>query len=65
MNTIQGYQVFSPIGFMMYPCNLAYFCKECDSCDVSQGTGYFDQYNNDVIAFYSKDYVAGKLKHKI
>ncbi|XP_037826848.1 chondroitin sulfate glucuronyltransferase, partial [Lucilia sericata] len=57
MNTIQGFQVYSPVGFMMYPCKLAGFCKECETCDVSQSTGYFDKWNYDVISFYSRDYV--------
>lgn len=59
MNTIQGFQIYSPIGFVHYPCNLANFCKECDTCDVSQGGGYFDKENSDVISFYSRDYVKG------
>ncbi|KAH8293342.1 hypothetical protein KR018_007670 [Drosophila ironensis] len=64
MNTIQGFQVYAPIGFQMYPCRWAQFCKECDTCDVSQSSGYFDRHNHDVIAFYSRDYVqARKLLH--
>ncbi|XP_055370985.1 chondroitin sulfate glucuronyltransferase [Condylostylus longicornis] len=62
MNTIQGFQIFSPIAFMMYPCKAFNFCKECDTCDVSQGTGYFDKYNYDVTSFYSKDYVEARKK---
>lgn len=61
MNTIQGYQIYSPIGFMMYPCKFAGFCKECESCDVSQSSGYFDKANYDVVSFYSRDYVQGKF----
>ncbi|XP_036318261.1 chondroitin sulfate synthase 2 [Rhagoletis pomonella] len=60
MNTIQGFQIFSPIGFMMYPCRLAHFCKECESCDVSQSTGYFDKWNYDLTSFYSRDYVQAR-----
>lgn len=64
MNTIQGFQVYAPIGFQMYPCRWAQFCRECDTCDVSQSSGYFDRHNHDVIAFYSRDYVqARKLLH--
>ncbi|KAH8367529.1 hypothetical protein KR200_008803 [Drosophila serrata] len=64
MNTIQGFQVYAPIGFQMYPCRWAQFCRECDTCDVSQSSGYFDRRNHDVIAFYSRDYVqARKLLH--
>lgn len=59
MNTIHGFQLFSPIGFMMYPCDVTNFCKECESCDVSQNSGYFDTANNDIISFYSTDYVEG------
>ncbi|XP_055842343.1 chondroitin sulfate glucuronyltransferase [Episyrphus balteatus] len=62
MNTIQGFQVYSPIGFMMYPCKFAHFCKECETCDVSQSAGYFDRWNYDVIAFYSRDYVQARKK---
>lgn len=62
MNTIQGFQIYSPIGFMMYPCNFAHFCKECDNCDVSQAAGYFDSTNYDVVSFYSRDYVEARKK---
>ncbi|EDW62593.2 chondroitin sulfate synthase 2 [Drosophila virilis] len=60
MNTIQGFQVYAPIGFQLYPCNWAHFCKECDTCDISQSSGYFDRQNHDVIAFYSRDYVQAR-----
>lgn len=63
MSTIQGFQVFSPIGFSMYPCLFTNLCKECDNCDVSQSSGYFDTENTDVISFYSRDYVEGKFFH--
>lgn len=59
MNTVQGFQIFSPIGFMMYPCNFLNLCKDCETCDVSQSAGYFDRNNTDVIAFYSRDYIEG------
>uniref|UniRef100_A0A2M4ADF2 Hexosyltransferase n=1 Tax=Anopheles triannulatus TaxID=58253 RepID=A0A2M4ADF2_9DIPT len=58
MNTIQGFQVFSPIGFTMYPCEWTGLCKPCENCDVGQGIGYFDHHNYDVVSFYSNDYVA-------
>ncbi|XP_031631958.1 chondroitin sulfate glucuronyltransferase [Contarinia nasturtii] len=57
MSTIQGFQVFSPIGFVNYPCKYTNLCRECDTCDVSQSAGYFDRTNSDVISFYSRDYV--------
>jgi chondroitin polymerizing factor len=60
MNTIQGFQIFSPIGFMMYPCKYTHLCKECDGCDVAQSTGYFDRNNYDIVSFYSRDYVDGE-----
>jgi len=59
MNTIQGFQIFSPVGFMQYPCKKTSFCNVCESCDVAQSTGYFDQKNFDIISFYSRDYVDG------
>lgn len=60
MNTIQGVQIYSPIGFQMYPCSLANLCSKCETCDVGQSTGYFDRYSYDVISFYGGDYVDGK-----
>lgn len=62
MNTIQSFQIFSPIGFMQYPCSWSSICKECETCDVGQGYGYFDRANYDVIAFYSRDYVEVRKK---
>lgn len=60
MNTIQGFQIFSPIGFMNYPCDWTTVCKSCDTCDVGQGYGYFDRANYDVVSFYSRDYVEAR-----
>lgn len=61
MNTIQGFQIFSPIGFMSFPCKHTSLCNVCENCDVSQSTGYFDRRNYDVISFYTRDYVEGKF----
>lgn len=61
MNTIQGFQIFSPIGFMQFPCKETGLCSICENCDVSQSSGYFDQKNYDVISFYSRDYVDGEF----
>uniref|UniRef100_U5ER64 Hexosyltransferase n=1 Tax=Corethrella appendiculata TaxID=1370023 RepID=U5ER64_9DIPT len=68
MNTIQGFQIFSPIGFMMYPCRwTGNLCKECENCDVGQSSGYFERNNFDVISFYSRDYVEARklLEYKL
>ncbi|CRL04340.1 CLUMA_CG017432, isoform A, partial [Clunio marinus] len=62
MNTIQGFQVFSPIGFMQYPCKYTALCNSCENCDVSQSGGYFDRHNYDIISFYSRDYVEARKK---
>ncbi|EAA13433.5 AGAP001050-PA [Anopheles gambiae str. PEST] len=62
MNTIQGFQIFSPIGFMMYPCEWTGLCKLCENCDVGQSSGYFDHDNYDVVSFYSNDYVLARKK---
>lgn len=62
MNTIEGFQVFSPVAFRTYPCKWTGLCKECDTCDVSSSSGYFDRHNTDVVAFYSQDYVDGKFE---
>jgi chondroitin polymerizing factor len=61
MNTIQGFQIFSPIGFRQYPCKFTTLCNVCENCDVSQSSGYFDRRNYDIISFYSRDYVEGEL----
>lgn len=61
MNTIQGFQVYSPVGFMQFPCKYTSLCNVCENCDVSQGGGYFDRHNYDIISFYSRDYVEGKI----
>jgi chondroitin polymerizing factor len=60
MNTIQGFQIFSPIAFMQFPCKHTSLCNVCENCDVSQSSGYFDRKNFDVLSFYSRDYVEGK-----
>lgn len=60
MNTIQGYQVYNPVGFVNYPCKFTSLCRDCDACDVAQASGYFDSENFDIISFYSRDYVEGK-----
>lgn len=60
MNTIEGFQVFGPVAFRAFPCGWAHFCRDCETCDVSGQTGYFDRYNCDVVAFYSQDYVDGE-----
>lgn len=62
MNTIEGFQVFSPVAFRTFPCKWTGLCKECDTCDVSSSSGYFDRHNTDVVSFYSQDYVDGRLK---
>lgn len=59
MNTVQGFQIFSPVGFFQYPCKTTSFCNACETCDVAQSTGYFDEKNYDIISFYSRDYVDG------
>lgn len=62
MNTVQGFLVYSPIGFMTYPCSWSSLCRSCDTCDVGQGYGYFDRDNYDVISFYSRDYVEARKR---
>ncbi|XP_063707843.1 chondroitin sulfate glucuronyltransferase [Culicoides brevitarsis] len=62
MNTIAGFQVYSPISVSNYPCKFTQFCRDCDSCDVSQANGYFDSQNFDILAFYGKDYVEARKK---
>lgn len=65
MHTIEGFQVFAPLAFRQFPCAWALLCKECDTCDVSGQTGYFDRGNSDVVAFYSQDYVDGECVGRV
>lgn len=61
MNTIAGFQVYSPVAVSNYPCKFTSFCRDCETCDVAQANGYFDSNNFDVITFYGKDYVEGEF----
>uniref|UniRef100_A0A8D8M5D0 Hexosyltransferase n=1 Tax=Cacopsylla melanoneura TaxID=428564 RepID=A0A8D8M5D0_9HEMI len=55
MNTIQGYQVFSPIPFSEYSPNITQ--HKSASIDINKNIGHFNVYNHDHISFYVKDYL--------
>ncbi|XP_050579390.1 chondroitin sulfate synthase 2 isoform X2 [Bombus affinis] len=57
MNTINQYQVFSPIPFMEYHPDIAHMndIKQADT-DINRNHGRYDEYNFNNIAFYVRDY---------
>ena len=63
MNTIQGWQVFFPIGFMEYKPNLVYKEKPYPkSVEVKKDLGHFDKRSFDHASFYLSDYAAARVK---
>jgi len=63
MNTIQGWQVFFPIGFMEYKPNLVYREKPYPkTVEVKKDLGHFDKRSFDHASFYLSDYVAARVK---
>lgn len=55
MNTIEGFQVFSPIPFRQYNPQVSGTKK----FEVNTNVGHFDREEFRYLAFYSKDYVEG------
>lgn len=58
MNTIQGYQVFSPLPFSEYSPNITQ--RMSPSIDINKNMGQFNVYNNEHISFYVKDYMRAR-----
>lgn len=65
MNTIQGYQVYSPVPFSEYSPNITQ--RTSASIDINKNMGHFDVYNHEHISFYVKDYlrVRDRIVHEI
>lgn len=57
MNTIENYQIFSPIPFRQYNPQIS----QMSVLDVNKMSGHFDREEYKYIAFYGRDYVVGKL----
>lgn len=55
MNTISGFQIFSPIPFRQYDPKVTKLL----SFDINKNSGHFDQEEYKFISFYGRDYVAG------
>merc|ERR1719193_1486595 len=65
MNTIQGWQVFFPIGLMEYKPNLVYKEKPYPkTVEVKKDLGHFDKRSYDQASFYLSDYRAAREKIK-
>lgn len=60
MNTINRYQIFSPIPFIEYHPDIIYADEAAahDEVDVNSNYGKYDEQNYNNIAFYIKDYNA-------
>ncbi|KAK4877945.1 hypothetical protein RN001_010451 [Aquatica leii] len=58
MNTVNNFQVFSPIPFRQYNPNVTHI----DVFDVKKAVGHFDHEEYRYIAFYGKDYVTARKK---
>lgn len=65
MNTIQGYQVYSPIPFSEYSPNITQ--RTSATIDINKNMGHFNIYNNEHISFYVKDYLKARdrIVHEI
>ncbi|KOC62206.1 Chondroitin sulfate synthase 2 [Habropoda laboriosa] len=59
MNTINQYQVFSPIPFVEYHSDVVHMndVKQVET-DINRNHGRYDEYNYNNIAFYARDYNA-------
>ncbi|XP_014204721.1 chondroitin sulfate synthase 2 isoform X2 [Copidosoma floridanum] len=68
MNTINQWQVFSPIPFVQYnPSIIQYGEKNHVMFDIIHSNGRFDEYNYDFVSFYARDYatVRKSIKNQI
>lgn len=62
MNTINQYQIFSPIPFVAYHPDIIYTDDNKHiEVDINHNYGRYDEYNYNNIAFYVKDYIASML----
>lgn len=55
MNTIEGFQVFSPIPYRQYNPMIS----QVKSFEINKNVGHFDREEYRYISFYSRDYVNG------
>ncbi|XP_060532804.1 chondroitin sulfate glucuronyltransferase [Cylas formicarius] len=60
MNTIENYQIFSPIPFRQYNPKVSLTVN----MDVSKNSGHFDREEYKYISFYGRDYVAARKKYQ-
>lgn len=58
MNTISNWQIYSPIPFVEFHPNLAYYDSKNTGFDLNRNHGRYDDLNYDSISFYTKDYQA-------
>lgn len=62
MNTINQWQVFSPIPFVEFHPDIIYKDNKITEFDVVRNLGRYDEYNFNSVAFYAKDYTNSKKK---
>ncbi|XP_076255911.1 chondroitin polymerizing factor isoform X1 [Rhynchophorus ferrugineus] len=60
MNTIENYQIFSPIPFRQYDPLISLYPR----LDVNKMSGHFDREEYKYISFYGRDYVAARKKYQ-
>ncbi|XP_050503243.1 chondroitin sulfate glucuronyltransferase [Diabrotica virgifera virgifera] len=60
MNTIQSFQIFSPVPFRQYNPRVS----QISTFDVNKISGHFDREEYKYISFYGKDYVFARKKHQ-
>lgn len=56
MNTIEKFQVFSPIPFRQYNKKASEYTK----LEVNKNAGHFDREEYKYISFYGRDYIEGE-----
>ncbi|KAL7641451.1 UNVERIFIED_CONTAM: hypothetical protein RMT77_007322 [Armadillidium vulgare] len=60
MNTIRGWQIFSPIPFILYHPDLVEDSKSYSKKEIKTKNGHFDKYYFDAISFYADDYMKAR-----
>ena len=64
MNTIYQCQIFSPIPFVEYHPDIAYFDVSGKNAefDINRNHGHYDENDFNALSFYVKDYLSSKFK---
>lgn len=63
MNTIQNWQVFSPVPFREYHPAIVYEGEPPAEVELNKQSGHYDSTNTQHISFYASDYLSGNSVH--